>query len=144
MRCLKIWLDVQNEVIKPAINGVLDIMKACLKAKTVRRLVFTSSAGTLNVSVQQKHVLDETCWSDVEFCQRVKMTAWVSIFIFLIESLPCFTNDDKNFSFCIFTSDNVLCFLFIEIKVNGYLCTLNLNFFWSLFYFSFVRSTNLW
>ncbi|KAG2397032.1 Dihydroflavonol 4-reductase [Vigna angularis] len=32
--------DPENEVIKPAIRGVIDIMKACLKAKTVRRLVY--------------------------------------------------------------------------------------------------------
>jgi len=69
-------------VIKPTINGVLDIMKACMKAKTVRRLVFTSSAGTINVVEHQKPIFDETCWSDVEFCRRVKMTGWVSDFFF--------------------------------------------------------------
>nr|AAF23884.2 dihydroflavanol reductase 3 [Lotus corniculatus] len=67
----------ENEVIKPTINGVLDIMKACQKAKTVRRLVFTSSAGTLNVIEHQKQMFDESCWSDVEFCRRVKMTGWM-------------------------------------------------------------------
>jgi bifunctional dihydroflavonol 4-reductase/flavanone 4-reductase len=64
-------------MIKPTINGVLDIMKACLKAKTVRRLVFTSSAGTVNVTKNQKLSWDENCWSDVEFCRRAKMTGWV-------------------------------------------------------------------
>ena len=68
----------QNEVIKPTINGLISIMKACLDAKTVRRLVFTSSAGTVNVGGEPKLVYDETCWSDVEFCRRVKMTGWVS------------------------------------------------------------------
>ncbi|XP_061353356.1 dihydroflavonol 4-reductase-like [Gastrolobium bilobum] len=69
--------DPENEVIKPTINGVLDIMKACMKAKTVRRLVFTSSAGTLNVTEEQKLFIDESCWSDLEFCRRVKMTGWM-------------------------------------------------------------------
>ncbi|WJX15746.1 alcohol dehydrogenase (NADP(+)) [Trifolium repens] len=69
--------DPENEMIKPTINGVLDIMKACLKAKTVRRLVFTSSAGTVNVTENQKLSRDESCWSDVEFCRRVKMTGWM-------------------------------------------------------------------
>ena len=58
-------------------------MKACLKAKTVRRLIFTSSAGTVNVSEDKKHLYDETCWSDVEFCRRVKMTGWVSVTYFM-------------------------------------------------------------
>ncbi|XP_021831566.1 bifunctional dihydroflavonol 4-reductase/flavanone 4-reductase [Prunus avium] len=69
--------DPENEVIKPTINGVLDIMKACLKAKTVRRLVFTSSAGTVNVEEHQRPSYDETNWSDVEFCRSVKMTGWM-------------------------------------------------------------------
>ena len=70
---------LQNEVIKPTINGVLDIMKACLKAKTVRKLVFTSSAGTVDVADHQKPFYDERCWSDLEFIQAKKMTGWVSI-----------------------------------------------------------------
>ncbi|KAI9113381.1 hypothetical protein K1719_015906 [Acacia pycnantha] len=69
--------DPENEVIKPTINGLLDIMKACLKAKTVRRLIFTSSAGTVNVAEHKKPVYDETCWSDTEFCRTVKMTGWM-------------------------------------------------------------------
>ncbi|XP_062020296.1 bifunctional dihydroflavonol 4-reductase/flavanone 4-reductase-like [Rosa rugosa] len=69
--------DPENEVIKPAINGVLDIMKACLKAKTVRRLVFTSSAGSVNAEETHKPVYNESNWSDVEFCRRVKMTGWM-------------------------------------------------------------------
>ncbi|KAK7383018.1 hypothetical protein VNO78_28683 [Psophocarpus tetragonolobus] len=70
--------DPQNEMIKPTINGVLNIMKACLKAKTLRRLIFTSSAGTVNVIEKyQKPILDESCWSDVEFCLKEKMTGWI-------------------------------------------------------------------
>ncbi|KAI4316839.1 hypothetical protein L6164_024779 [Bauhinia variegata] len=69
--------DPENEVIKPTINGLLGIMKSCLKAKTVRRLVFTSSAGTVNVSEKQKPVYDENNWSDLEFCRTVKMTGWM-------------------------------------------------------------------
>ncbi|XP_019182575.1 PREDICTED: dihydroflavonol 4-reductase-like [Ipomoea nil] len=69
--------DPENEVIKPAINGVLNIINSCVKAKTVKRLVFTSSAGTLNVQPQQKPVYDETCWSDLDFIYAKKMTGWM-------------------------------------------------------------------
>ncbi|KAI4336862.1 hypothetical protein L6164_015339 [Bauhinia variegata] len=68
--------DPENEVIKPTINGLLSIMKACLKAN-VRRLVFTSSAGTVNVAAERKPVYDESCWSDTEFCRTAKMTGWM-------------------------------------------------------------------
>ncbi|GMH17499.1 hypothetical protein Nepgr_019340 [Nepenthes gracilis] len=69
--------DPENEIIKPTINGMLDIMKACSKAKTVRRLVFTSSAGTVTVEEVRKPVYDENCWSDLEFVRAQKMTGWM-------------------------------------------------------------------
>ncbi|XP_010523603.1 PREDICTED: dihydroflavonol 4-reductase [Tarenaya hassleriana] len=69
--------DPENEVIKPTVNGVLGIMKACVTAKTVRRIVFTSSAGTLNVEEHQRAQYDETNWSDLEFVKSKKMTGWM-------------------------------------------------------------------
>ncbi|KDP38534.1 hypothetical protein JCGZ_04459 [Jatropha curcas] len=69
--------DPENEVIKPTINGVLDIMRACAKAKTVKRIVFTSSAGTVDVEEHRKEVYDENCWSDLKFIQTKKMTGWM-------------------------------------------------------------------
>ncbi|KAK4269803.1 hypothetical protein QN277_022912 [Acacia crassicarpa] len=72
-----IGMMLQNEVIKPTVDGLLDIMKACLKAKTVRRLIFTSSAGAVDISEQQRSFYDETCWTDVEYCRREKMTGWM-------------------------------------------------------------------
>ena len=80
---MAIWksgvLLLQNEVIRPKINGMLDIMKSCAKAKTVCRLVFTSSAGTVCMQQHKQSAYDERCWSDVEFCMATKMTGWVSI-----------------------------------------------------------------
>ncbi|KAJ0985888.1 hypothetical protein J5N97_004244 [Dioscorea zingiberensis] len=69
--------DPENEVIKPTVNGVLSILKSCKKAGTVRRIVFTSSAGTVNVQEQNIPEHDENSWSDVDFCRRVKMTGWM-------------------------------------------------------------------
>ncbi|XP_022772717.1 bifunctional dihydroflavonol 4-reductase/flavanone 4-reductase-like [Durio zibethinus] len=69
--------DPENEVIMPTINGVLDIMEACLKAKTVRKLVFTSSAGTVNGEEHLKPVYDESNWSNLEFVYAKKMTGWM-------------------------------------------------------------------
>ncbi|CAK9152367.1 unnamed protein product [Ilex paraguariensis] len=69
--------DPENEMIKPTIKGVLDIIKSCAKAKTVKRLVFTSSAGTVNVQEHQLDVYDENHWSDLDFIYSKKMTAWM-------------------------------------------------------------------
>lgn len=74
----------QNEVIKPTIDGFLSLIRSCAKAKTVKRIVFTSSAGTVNVEEHQKSVYDETDYSDMDFIYSKKMTGWVSYyFIYL-------------------------------------------------------------
>lgn len=62
---------------------MLSIIKSCTKAKTVKRLVFTSSAGTVNVQEHQQPVYDENNWSDLDFINEKKMTGWVSIVIFI-------------------------------------------------------------
>lgn len=69
--------DPENEVIKPTVEGVLGIMRACAKAKTVRRLVFTSSAGTVDVQEHRKPVYSEEDWSDMDFVLATKMTGWM-------------------------------------------------------------------
>lgn len=69
--------DPENEVIKPTVKGVLDIVKACVKAKTVKKLIYTSSAGTVNVREHQLPVYDESNWSDMDFIYSKKMTAWM-------------------------------------------------------------------
>nr|AAB94015.1 NADPH-dependent reductase A1-b [Sorghum bicolor] len=69
--------DPENEVIKPTVEGMISIMRACKEAGTVRRIVFTSSAGTCNIEEWRKPVYDEDNWTDVDFCRRVKMTGWM-------------------------------------------------------------------
>nr|AKN56968.1 dihydroflavonol 4-reductase [Gerbera hybrid cultivar] len=69
--------DPENEIIKPTIEGVLSIIRSCVKAKTVKKLVFTSSAGTVNGQEKQLHVYDESHWSDLDFIYSKKMTAWM-------------------------------------------------------------------
>lgn len=69
---------MQNEVIKPTVNGVLDVMRSCKKGGSVKRIIFTTSAGTVNGMEHQLPEYDETSWSDLDFINRVKMTGWVS------------------------------------------------------------------
>ncbi|CAA6671257.1 unnamed protein product [Spirodela intermedia] len=56
--------DPENEVIKPTIDGMLNVLRSCLRAKTVRR-------------VSRQSIYDENCWSDVDFCRAKKMTGWM-------------------------------------------------------------------
>ncbi|KAJ4963155.1 hypothetical protein NE237_023094 [Protea cynaroides] len=69
--------DPENEVIKPTVNGVLNVMRSCKKTQTVKRIIFTSSAGAVKRAEQKRSQFDETCWSNVEFCRQTKMTGWM-------------------------------------------------------------------
>nr|AHA36975.1 dihydroflavonol 4-reductase [x Doritaenopsis hybrid cultivar] len=69
--------DPENEVIQPAINGLLGILRSCKRSGSVKRVIFTSSAGTVNVEEHQAPVYDESSWSDLNFITRVKMTGWM-------------------------------------------------------------------
>jgi len=70
--------DPERDVMKPAINGTLNVLRACSKAKTVKRVVVTSSAcaASINESEEQNQCIDETCWTDVDFLLTNKPPAW--------------------------------------------------------------------
>ncbi|KAJ4964314.1 hypothetical protein NE237_024253 [Protea cynaroides] len=67
---------VQNpevEIIEPAVTGTLNVLKACSETK-VKRVVVVSSgtAVALNPNWPKNQVMDETCWSDKEYCKEIK------------------------------------------------------------------------
>lgn len=70
---------VQNDMIKPAIQGVHNVLKASARAKTVKRVVLTSSAAavTINKLNGTGLVMDESHWTDVEFLSTEKPPTWV-------------------------------------------------------------------
>jgi len=77
---IKLFSIIQNEIIKPTVNGVLNVLRSCAKAKSVKRVVFTSSAGAVYFTDDFQtpgKVFDESCWTNVELCKKVKMTGWM-------------------------------------------------------------------
>ncbi|KAJ4831754.1 hypothetical protein Tsubulata_025525 [Turnera subulata] len=70
--------DPENDMIKPAILGVQNVLKACAKAKTVKRVILTSSAAavTINKLNGTGLVMDEKDWTDVEFLTSEKPPTW--------------------------------------------------------------------
>nr|QRV61373.1 ANR [Dimocarpus longan] len=70
--------DPENDMIKPAIKGALNVLKACAKAKSVKRVILTSSAAavTINTLSGTGLVMDEKNWSDVEFLSSEKPPTW--------------------------------------------------------------------
>ncbi|EOA27557.1 hypothetical protein CARUB_v10023695mg [Capsella rubella] len=61
------------ELIAPAVDGTLNVLKACIEAN-VKRVVYVSSVAALfmNPLWSKNQVLDETCWSDQEFCKKTE------------------------------------------------------------------------
>ncbi|OIW02350.1 hypothetical protein TanjilG_11244 [Lupinus angustifolius] len=66
--------NVQATLIDPCIKGTLNVLNACVKAN-VKRVVLTSSCSTIRYrdDVQQVSPLNESHWSDPEYCKRYNL-----------------------------------------------------------------------
>ncbi|XP_027160277.1 cinnamoyl-CoA reductase 1-like [Coffea eugenioides] len=58
------------ELVEPAVKGTLNVLKACSEAN-VKRVVAVSSTAAVVVSPNRHkgEIIDETCWSDGEYCK---------------------------------------------------------------------------
>ncbi|KAK4414687.1 Vestitone reductase [Sesamum alatum] len=71
-------LDFQNDeteetITSKCVGATLGILKACVETKTVRRVVYTSSASTVMFNDEAEGaVLDEGWWSDVDYIRNEK------------------------------------------------------------------------
>ena len=64
----------QVEVLDPAINGTLNVLKACVTAK-IKRVVMTSSVAAVSGDPNRpkEKVVDESCWSNEDFLRENKV-----------------------------------------------------------------------
>lgn len=69
------WLQV--ELVEPAVNGTLNVLKACSE-ENIKRVVFVSSvaAALLDPNWPKGQVKDETCWSDSEYCKATNVASF--------------------------------------------------------------------
>lgn len=61
------------ELIEPAVEGTLNVLKSCSKASSIRRVVLTSSLAAMIMNQSPKGadvVADETWFSDAQFCRE--------------------------------------------------------------------------
>ncbi|KAL8056307.1 hypothetical protein ABFX02_04G111000 [Erythranthe guttata] len=65
--------DDPEQMVEPAVNGAQNVIRAAAEAK-VRRVVLTSSIGAVYMDPNRHpdKVVDETCWSDLDFCKATK------------------------------------------------------------------------
>lgn len=60
----------EEDLIKPAVKGTLNVLNACAKAKSVKRVVFTSSMAAVSQTPARKELVDESLWSDHDYCKE--------------------------------------------------------------------------
>lgn len=71
--------DPETEVIKPAVQGTINVLKACLLSPSVKRVVYTSSVAALYEPGKQlpsDATFDESFWTSVKFCRQAKIPLW--------------------------------------------------------------------
>jgi nucleoside-diphosphate-sugar epimerase len=67
--------SMQDKTIEPAVTGTRNVINAAADAGIVRRVVFTSSIGAVYMDPRcsADDVVDETCWSYLEYCKNTKV-----------------------------------------------------------------------
>ncbi|XP_010251431.1 PREDICTED: anthocyanidin reductase-like [Nelumbo nucifera] len=69
--------DPEKDMIKPAVQGTLNVLRACAKSNTVKRVIYTSSlAASMGRISGTGTVIDEGCWTDVELLASEKPPGW--------------------------------------------------------------------
>ncbi|KAL1325281.1 hypothetical protein HN51_035363 [Arachis hypogaea] len=71
--------DPQAELLDPAVKGTLNVLQACVKSQSVKRVVLTSSMAAVTFNgrpLTPEVVVDETWFSDPELCKESKSWYW--------------------------------------------------------------------
>ena len=64
--------EPQETVIRRSVEGTLGILKGCLKSKTVKRVVYTSSTAAVVYNNKDEDIMDESSWSDIDVINSIK------------------------------------------------------------------------
>jgi cinnamoyl-CoA reductase len=72
-------------MIEPAVNGTRNVINAAADVGSVRRVVFTSSIGAVYMGPRRgpNEEVDETCWSDLDYCKNTKVTNRLPLFSYI-------------------------------------------------------------
>ena len=66
-------------MIKPAVQGVVNVLTSCAKVKSVKRVVMTSSAAAVSINnlTGDGLVMNEDNWTNVDLLYSEKPPLWV-------------------------------------------------------------------
>jgi len=72
---LKPTSNPEEEILRPAIEGTLNVLRSCRKNPSLKRVVLTSSSSTVRIrdDFDPKIPLDESIWTSVELCKRFQV-----------------------------------------------------------------------
>lgn len=72
----------KEEILKPAIEGTLNVLRSCKKNPSLKRVVLTSSSSTVrardDLDTNNNNVaLDESSWSCELLCERLEVHTYM-------------------------------------------------------------------
>uniref|UniRef100_A0A803MGZ2 NAD-dependent epimerase/dehydratase domain-containing protein n=1 Tax=Chenopodium quinoa TaxID=63459 RepID=A0A803MGZ2_CHEQI len=73
---------VQSNIIDPAIKGTLNLLRACKRSKSVKRVVLTSSISTITAKNNDGNwipVVDESCQVSFDRVWNTRASGWVYV-----------------------------------------------------------------
>ncbi|XP_059275132.1 putative anthocyanidin reductase [Lycium ferocissimum] len=90
---------VQENIIEPAIQGTLNVLKSCLKSNSVKRVVFTSSISTVTArdsSGKWRSLVDESCKIPIQHVKHTKPSGWVYVLVKVLTEEAAFQFAKEN------------------------------------------------
>ncbi|PIN22551.1 Flavonol reductase/cinnamoyl-CoA reductase [Handroanthus impetiginosus] len=66
---------VKENLIDPSVKGTINVLNSCKKASSVKRVVLTSSCSAIRYryDVEKVSPLNESHWSDLEYCKNYNL-----------------------------------------------------------------------
>ncbi|KAG2313929.1 hypothetical protein Bca52824_017051 [Brassica carinata] len=78
--------DPEKDMINPAIQGEINVLKSCLNSNSAKRVIYTSSAAAVSINNLSGPglVMTEENWSDIDFRRKEKPFNWFTYFMSLL------------------------------------------------------------
>ncbi|XP_010511583.1 PREDICTED: cinnamoyl-CoA reductase 1 [Camelina sativa] len=97
--------DPQTELIDPAVNGTLNVLKTCAKSSSVKRVILTSSTASTG-SPDPNVLVDETVFNDASLCYQMK--EWYAYSKILAEETGCRFAKENGIDLVVMNPGNVI------------------------------------